>query len=148
MDECILALEFDAHFKNVDMARDALKGVCDASFGQDADRINEVMIAATEAMNNAVEHSGARTVRMEVSRAETALHVVILTEGPQFDPTVVAGGLSAEDMLKREEGGYGLYLIRKLVDHFIYEYRNGCNVWSLVKTIDGEGGGNRHGCEN
>lgn len=133
MDERLLTMEFEAHFRNVDLARAAIQGISGECFGKDAERAADITMAVTEAINNAVEHSGAAAIKVEVFWDEKELRVLVISAGPPFDPTAVAAELSEEDMLERDEGGYGLYLIRELVDRFEYEYNESCNIWKLVK---------------
>lgn len=135
MDECMLTMEFGAHFRNVDIARAALQGIIADCFGKDTERAVDLNIAVTEAMNNAVEHSGSIAIKVEVIRDEKELRVLVISSGPPFDPTDAAAELVEEEMLERDEGGYGLYLIRELVDRFAYEYRDSCNIWVLSKSI-------------
>lgn len=135
MDGCRLTMEFETLFENVDLARDALGGIGAACFGPDTAKTDDIMIAVTEAMNNVVEHSGSTTVQLAISRDRTELRIAVICGGPRFDPTAAAAGLEPEDMLERDEGGYGLYLIRQLVDRFVYEYRDSHNIWVLIKHI-------------
>lgn len=130
-----LTLVFEADFRNVDLARASLQGICAEYFAPDDSRGSDLCLAATEAMNNAVEHSGARLIRVEIAKTTEGLRVSVINDGIPFDPTAAAGGLNEESMLELDEGGYGLYLIRELVDGFAYEYRGGCNVWVLRKSI-------------
>ncbi len=135
MDERLMNMEFEAHFRNVDIARAALQGISAECFGKDTERANDIIMAANEAMNNAVEHAGSATVRVEVAWNEKELRVFVISGGAAFDPVAAAEGLSEEDMLERDEGGYGLYLIRELVDSFEYEYCDSFNIWKLRKNI-------------
>lgn len=133
MDERVLHIEFEAHFRNVDIARAALQGISAECFGTDTERAADITMAANEAMNNAVEHTGSTKVTVEVGWNKGELRVLIMSDGPPFDPVAAAEGLSQEDMLERDEGGYGLYLIRELVDRFEYEHRDNRNIWKLYK---------------
>jgi len=126
-------MEFEAHFRNVDIARAALQGISAECFGKDTERAADITMAVNEAMNNAVEHTCSTTVRMEVAWNAKELRVFVTSGGSPFDPVAAAARLNHDDMLGRDEGGYGLYLIRELVDKFEYEYRNTCNIWKLYK---------------
>lgn len=133
MDERMLTMEFEANFKNVDLARAALQGISAECFGEDTERADDITMAVNEAMNNAVEHTGSTTVKLEVVWDEKKLRVFVISDGPPFDPVAAAAELNQEDMLERDEGGYGLYLIRELVDRFDYEYSDSRNIWKLYK---------------
>ena len=133
MNERSLTMEFEADYRNVDRARVALQGISVECFGNDTERAADITMAAVEAMNNAVEHSGSKTIMLEVVWEETELRVFVSSGGSPFDPVAAAAGLDQEEMLERDEGGYGLYLIRELVDRFEYEYRDARNIWKLYK---------------
>lgn len=131
----LMTLMFEPDFNNVDMARASLQGICAECFGSGDGRGAEFCVATTEAMNNVVEHSGSRVVRVEVIRTPEVLTLRVINDGAPFDPTAAFAELSEEGLLERDEGGYGLYLIRELCDRFTYEYRDSCNVWILQKFI-------------
>lgn len=141
MAERMLTIEFEAHFINVDIARAALQGISAECFGTDTERAADITMAATEAMNNAVEHSGSTAIKLEVILDDNELKILVISAGTQFDPTAVTPALDEVDMLERDEGGYGLYLIRELVDSFEYEYLDSRNIWRLRKIINPGNGG-------
>lgn len=136
MDERILIMEFGADFRNVDLVRAALQGISAECFGKDTERSSDITLAATEAMNNAVEHTDTPTVIVEAAWDGKELRVSVISGGPPFDPVAASAGLDEEDMLERDEGGYGLYMIRELVDRFEYEYRDARNIWKLSKSTN------------
>jgi anti-sigma regulatory factor (Ser/Thr protein kinase) len=135
MEERILSMEFKVLFTNVDIARAALQGVAAIFFGKDTESASDITMAVNEAMNNAVEHTDSKSIKIEVFWCEKELKVLVISGGKRFDPVAASAGLNEEDMLERGEGGYGLYLIKELVDSFEYEYRDGCNFWKLAKQI-------------
>lgn len=135
MNERILTMEFAADFRNVDMARAALQGISAACFGKESEPAADITMAANEAMNNAVEHAGSATVTLEVAWNDQELRVFVISGGVPFNPVTAAAGLDQDDMLERDEGGYGLFLIRELVDRFDYEYSDSRNIWKLYKGL-------------
>lgn len=135
MDGCRLTIEFEAHFENVNMARAALQGISSAFFGHDRESAADLVMASNEAMNNAVEHTDSTTIRLEVICHKNELEIHVISEGPGFDPVPAAAAIDEHDLQERDEGGYGLYLIYKLVDRFEYEYQNPHNIWKLIKRI-------------
>ncbi|MDP2646417.1 MAG: ATP-binding protein [Desulfobacterales bacterium] len=132
-----LTIEFEPTFDNVDIMRSAITGICQYSFptpGAEALTM-DFSLAVTEAMTNAVEHSGTNRVTIELTVAATAIIFQMTTNGIKFDPTIPVSfpDLSSSDDLP--EGGFGLALIRELVDRVAYEYRNGKNIFTLEKTL-------------
>ncbi|MBI5076106.1 MAG: ATP-binding protein [Nitrospirae bacterium] len=137
MDERIISLRFKPVFENVDSARVAVHNACREHYLQPgSDTLtDELLLAATEAMNNAVEHSGTEEVEVEVIAREQSLVFRLITAGEQFDPTASAAfpDLDADEELP--EGGFGRALIAEMTDSVTYEYREGRNILTLEKNM-------------
>jgi len=129
------------------MVRAALKGFCNESYrGAEAEaRTWDLCLAATEAMNNAVEHSGAEQVEIEISADEAGVVFRIITQGERFDPTVGVLMPVLKDGEELQEGGFGLAIIKEMVDGLRYEYIEGKNVMTLDKIIIDKKGEGEHG---
>ena len=90
----------------------------------------EIEIALTEALANAVEHGCAKDPgkRVEVWAGcdhERGVLIVVRDPGPGFDPAQVPSPVVGE--LIYREGGRGIYLINRLMDHVSYE-RGGAEI--------------------
>jgi len=131
-----ITIRFLPEFGNVDVARAAVGGACVAAFSgrQAAGRTDEFLLAVTEAMNNAVEHSGARLVEIDLLMSPEAVTFRMHTEGDMFDPTKGASmpGMDGDDA---PEGGFGMALMKELVDRMDYEYKDGRNTLTLEKRF-------------
>ncbi len=132
-----LSFQIVPTFENVDMVRRALMGFCRDSYrGEDAEsRTGDLCLAATEAMNNAVEHSGAEKVEIEISADEAKVVFRIITKGKRFDPTVGVSMPVLGEGKELQEGGFGLAIIKEMVDSVRYEYVRGRNIMTLDKVI-------------
>ncbi|MBI5846990.1 MAG: ATP-binding protein [Nitrospirae bacterium] len=137
MDQNIISLKFEPTFGNVDAARAAVHTACRERFlqpGSDA-LIGDLLLAVTEAMNNAVEHSGAKELEIEVIAGQQGLIFRMITAGEKFDPTA---GVAFPDLDAAEElpeGGFGRALIMEMVDSVKFEYREGRNILTLEKNM-------------
>lgn len=84
--------------------------------GQGPGEIHDLSIALTEALSNAHRHAyGGRTdgrVDVEVEIAAGAVRVSVRDYGSSFDPQSVR----SPELTTPLEGGYGVYLIRQLMD--------------------------------
>jgi serine/threonine-protein kinase RsbW len=142
MDKKIISLKIEPSFGNVDAARVAVQTACKERYMQPGsdERIGDLLLAVTEAMNNAVEHSGAKEMEIELLAGQQGLIFRMITAGEQFDPTAGAAfpDLDAADELP--EGGFGRALIAEMVDSVKYEYNGGRNILTLEKNIKQEGG--------
>jgi serine/threonine-protein kinase RsbW len=81
------------------------------------DQFFNLVIAMTEAVNNAIVHGNrldpGRRVRYSLECRDEGVHCVIEDEGEGFDPDEVADPLSPENIMS--EGGRGMFLIRALM---------------------------------
>lgn len=137
MGERKLRIIFDSDFRNVDMARAAIGGVCRELFrgpGSES-RILDFTLAFTEAMNNAVEHSGSKSVVVELVSNNNEVLFRMLTEGEKYAPAATASMPLLDNEAELPEGGFGLAIIRQLVDKMDYEYLDNKNVLTLKKTL-------------
>ena len=100
----------------------------------------QLAIAAEEIFVNIAHYAyapetGMATVRLEVSGEPKTAAVTFIDQGVPFDPLAKPDPdvtLAAED---RQIGGLGIYMTKKAMDDVRYEYRDGQNVLTLVKTI-------------
>ena len=125
------------YFKNVDAARIAVHNACRERYlqpGSDS-LISELLLAVTEAMNNAVEHSGVKEVEIEVLAGPQSLVFRMITAGERFDPTAGVAFPDLEASEELPEGGFGRALIAEMVDSMKYEYRGDRNILTLEKNM-------------
>lgn len=77
-----------------------------------------VMIAVTEAVNNAINHGNKLNPQKRVEfivRADSRkIYILIKDEGAGFDPDKIADCLDPENLLK--SSGRGIFIIRELMD--------------------------------
>ena len=140
MTDPTLSLRCAPTFENADKVREAVQKLCRDRYrqpGMEA-QLGDLLLAIAEAMNNAVEHSGAAEMEIEVVAGARALIFRLATAGEPFDPTAGAAfpDLDAPDGLP--EGGFGRALIAALTDSVTYEYLQGRNVLTLEKQLTGE----------
>ncbi|MDP2168724.1 MAG: ATP-binding protein [Thermodesulfovibrionales bacterium] len=132
-----LSLSFPPDFRNIDEARTKLEGFCRDIYNEpfSESKMSEFLIAATEMMNNAAEHSNAGTIGIELRAGEKEVIFRVTTEGERFDPTekdISMPNLDGE----LPEGGFGLALIKELTDGMWYEYSDGKNILTIKKIIN------------
>ncbi len=142
-----LSFQIAPSFENVDMVRKALKGLCQDTYsGAEAEsRIGDLCLAATEAMNNAVEHSGAEKVEIEISADESKVVFRMMTKGEKFDPTAGVSMPVLGEGEELQEGGFGLAIIKEIMDLVRYEYVEGRNIMTLDKVIIDKKGEGQYG---
>lgn len=87
-------------------------------FHLDEDMYGNIMIAVTEAVNNAIKHgnsgNSAKNVFLSLTLNESLLKFVIRDEGPGFDHDNLPDPTSPENLEK--PGGRGIFLMKHLSD--------------------------------
>jgi serine/threonine-protein kinase RsbW len=137
MTDATLSLRLPPTFENVDKVREAVRKLCrDRYRGQESESLlGEMLLAMVEAMNNAVEHSRAAEMEIDVVAGARGLRFRMATAGEPFDPAVGASFPDLDDSEGLPEGGFGLALIAALTDRASYQYRESKNVLTLEKSL-------------
>lgn len=97
-----------------------------------------VALAMSEGVTNAVRHSRGDMVTLKCSLDRNVLTLAVIDDGKGFDIEEIP----PPDLDVPREGGYGLYIMRKVMDSVTYECREGGNILTLVKFLDRVDGGN------
>ena len=135
--ECARRLEIRACLDDLGRVRDFInEHVPPESLGGDG--AGELLLAVDEAVSNVIMHGGSRAdgrIEVQVARNPDATCVRIRDEARLFDPTAARETALDVSPLEREEaGGFGLALIRRLVDELRYRVtEDGGNELLLVK---------------
>lgn len=78
---------------------------------------------------------GRATVRVEVSDDPVQVKITFLDHGKPYDPLAKDDPdvtLSAEE---RPVGGLGIFMVKQSMDDVTYEYKDGANILTLVKSL-------------
>jgi serine/threonine-protein kinase RsbW len=99
--------------------------------------LQQVQLAIHEACTNVVEHAyeGRKHERMQIiltlDDTSRRLTVELRDSGQPFDPSSVA----EPDLEDGQIHGYGLFIMRQVMDEVTYEPSDGANRWRLVKEL-------------
>jgi serine/threonine-protein kinase RsbW len=97
-----------------------------------------VCLCLEEVVSNIVEHGYERQAgrfSIELHCDDRALSVVIEDQGKPFDPTQAAIPHDDGILASRREGGFGLRLVKGLVDDVVYQRAGTMNRLKLVKLL-------------
>lgn len=143
----MISKTFSAELKNL---HEMLEFVClqaEAS-GMGRDMIATIELASEEALVNIIKHGykGLATADGEIQiscqeiQAPKALEITIKDQGVAFNPLTgappIPEGIPVDQM---PIGGYGVFLIRKIMDQVAYKREGGSNVLTLTKEIKPSG---------
>lgn len=127
---------FPARFEFLDEIRDLVAETARAG-GFSEKTIYSLQLAADEAATNIIEHAyaGIKNASLSVT-CEMQGDKIIITmhdKGKSFDPTAVKQPNLKADLAKRQIGGLGVYLMRKLMDTVRYESSSTGNLLTMTK---------------
>ena len=97
-----------------------------------------VQLAVHEICTNIVEHAyagqpeGRITITLALLIEPRCLIISLHDTGRSFDPAHVP----APNLKDGQVGGYGLFLVRELMDDVSYQPQPGSNCWRLVKGLE------------
>lgn len=104
----------------------------------------DVVLATDEAATNIVLHAykeenpeGIIIVSLCVRNGN--LEVELLDQGGTFDPGKVPKPDINENLKGRRQGGFGVHLMKSLMDKIVYRTRKSINVTKLIKSLEGQG---------
>lgn len=108
-------------------------------FDEDAEgtRYN-VLVALQEMLTNILRHGyqldETRPVEVVFELRDEAFHVTLRDKGPAFDPLQYEASHLADDAsMPTETGGYGIHIVRQVMDRIEYRRADGWNALQLTK---------------
>jgi len=130
-------LEVAAQLDNLGRVRDFVRESL-GSHGLSEDAAGDLLLAVDEAVSNVVMHGDCgdgTVIEVAVTSGQDSVAVCIQDNAAQYDPTGTAAPAADVSPLDREQaGGFGVELIRRLVDHLDYRVtEEGRNELTLVK---------------
>ena len=81
------------------------------------------------------EQQGMATVRVEVQPDLRTATISFIDAGIPFNPLTQKEPLTGLGVKERKAGGFGISIVKKCMDFVRYEYQNGCNVTTIMKTF-------------
>lgn len=127
---------FPASFEYLDEIRELVAEIARAG-GFSEKTIYSLQLAADEAATNIIEHAYAGVKNASVSIAcemqGDKIVIAMHDTGKAFDSKTVKEPNLTADLAKRQIGGLGVYLMRKLMDTVHYESSKSGNLLTMTK---------------
>ena len=100
----------------------------------------QIDVAIDEIFGNIAHYAypdqpGMATVQYDFDEASRLFSITFLDRGIPFDPLKQIDPDTSLGVEEREIGGLGIFLVKKTMDDISYQYRDGCNILCLKKTI-------------
>jgi len=106
-------------------------------FGFDEGDINDITLAVDEACTNIIKHAyewkTGKPIHIQLAMRGNEMLVSIIDEGKSFDPAGYKMPSMQDQLNQKKRSGYGILLIRKLMDHVEYRKRNSRNEIRMTK---------------
>jgi serine/threonine-protein kinase RsbW len=127
---------FPAKFEYLDEIRDLVADTARGA-GFSEKTIYSLQLAADEAASNIIEHAykGVKnaTIYITCDYKDNQIIITMLDTGKAFDSKTVREPNLTADLAKRQIGGLGVYLMRKLMDTVDYESSKSGNLLTMTK---------------
>lgn len=127
---------FPASFEYLDEIRELVAEIARAG-GFSEKTIYSLQLAADEAATNIIEHAyaGVKNASLSVTCEIQGdkISIVMHDSGKAFDSKTIKEPNLTADLAKRQIGGLGVYLIRKIMDTVQYESSKSGNVLTMTK---------------
>ena len=115
-------------------ATDFFEGIL-AEAGASMKAIAQVNVAVDEIFSNIARYSGATGVVLGCSLKGGRATLRFSDNGRPYDPTEKPDPDTTQSAEEREVGGLGIFMVKKLMDEVTYEYADGSNILTLVKSL-------------
>lgn len=128
-------LTVEADLDQLDRVQAFVEGCLDKNLCQSRER-GQIRIALDELFSNIVRYSGSETVRITCQTDKTGVTIKLKDRGTPHDPFSAADpdiSLAAED---RQNGGLGVFIVKKLMDQVNYRFVEGENIVTIYKAYD------------
>jgi len=106
-------------------------------YGYEQDMVNDLEMAADEAVTNVVEHAyqfdGRKTVFVELKLERAGVQVRVKDNGRAFNPLQVQPVNLDAHVAERRTGGLGVHLMQSLMDSVDYRREGDFNVLTLTR---------------
>lgn len=131
----IESISFASDIKNISVAESLVDAICRDNSVHD-DHYGNILIAVTEAVNNAIQHGNLEDVNKEVvvsvKRNSDELCFIIKDSGAGFAFDNLPDPTSPENIEK--ESGRGVFLMKSLADKVLFE-NNGSKVTLIFGNL-------------
>lgn len=137
-DSQYVKVDIPAHHRFLNVLGASLNALLERIEGiEDREKLSySIELALHETCTNIVEHAydnagGRINVCMTIEERPRQVVLDVRDKGQRFDPTQVP----TPDLEQVPSRGYGLYLVRNLVDEVVYQRNGDSNWWRLVKKV-------------
>ena len=104
----------------------------------------QINVAMDELLSNIAqyaykENGGMVIVQLDIQRGKETIpcaQITLMDCGIPYDPLKMEDPDVTLSLEERPEGGLGIFMAKKLMDHISYEYREGRNILTVTKRLE------------
>ncbi|MBQ0066068.1 MAG: ATP-binding protein [Firmicutes bacterium] len=93
---------------------------------------HKMSISVDELFTNIVQYSSASWAKVSCHIDEEKVEVIMLDNGVRYNPLLKTDPDVSSSLEKRQIGGLGIFMAKKLLDELDYEYSNNLNKVTLL----------------
>lgn len=93
---------------------------------------NKIKLVADEIYSNIINYSGATRAKVSFCRTDKSIYLTFYDNGKRYNPLATDSpdtSLSAKD---RDEGGLGIYIVKKTASRIDYSNKDGFNIMTII----------------
>lgn len=129
----------DAKIENVDKVLDFVDAELEKA-NCNPKTIIEINIAIDEIFSNIAnyaykDNNGTATIEMELNDKTKDVVITFIDSGIPYNPLLKEDPDVKAKLEDRNIGGLGVFMVKKIMDDVVYEYREGKNVFKIRKNI-------------
>ncbi|MDP3443328.1 MAG: ATP-binding protein [Ignavibacteria bacterium] len=110
-----------------------------AKIGIQKEDATNILLASEEIIINIISYAYENekgTIKIDLSNDKGRINLNFTDYGKPFNPLKINETDISLPLEKRGEGGYGILIVKKIMDSVHYEYRDGKNVLTVTKHIN------------
>lgn len=101
--------------------------------------ITQIDLAVEEVFTNISSYAydpdvGIASVQVDITDEPFSVKISFIDSGSPYDPLAKPDPDVKVPLKQRRKGGLGIYLVKKSMDDVKYEYKNGQNILTFIKT--------------
>ncbi|MEN8220375.1 MAG: ATP-binding protein [Pseudomonadota bacterium] len=140
-----LSLKINSDTENVELVTECVRALCLFTSLSQAS-VDGVQLAVTEAVNNVILHSykgeSSHPIWLTISLQDEYLTMSLSDTGVGMEPILLQADRSSvteiepDDVMRLDEGGRGLFLIKATMDKVNYHSDGGTHTLQMTKYFD------------
>jgi serine/threonine-protein kinase RsbW len=134
---CEIALTIPGNLDNLSLTTATARWICQGVYEPrlDSDLTHAVELSVSEACTNAIKHGSESASPGSISIVFTLMDDKLLIQVKDQGPGFNFNDLPLPDFENHPEGGYGVFIIKSMMDEVSYDKLDSYNILTMTKYI-------------